>query len=286
MHTDPPRSRSYSARTLAGATDKPLPWSLRQKLLRELREDFVRHGRSAALPEILLGGLERLSRASRNATLRTLVDRGAGERSLLKALTVWVAEMPTTHRAEWLLGRLSEAGGLRWAPQPGPEDGPIRLPRAERDKIARRFERLWEQSITRHDDDPEASEYADALDDEIERIGRKSEAFAVRALTKRFSDRSGAKTLSFRDLLEKEQLGKPEAIIRFLEEKLEIEWTEPCAASGEVERARKPYALGASYAVGDEVDHPKFGVGIVTAIGPGKVRIRFDDGERTLASKQ
>ncbi len=139
-------------------------------------------------------------------------------------MTSWIAEMPATRRSEWLVDRLTAALDLRWADEPATVEGPIRLPRSDRERIEKRFEQLWQRCIDQHDDEPEPSEYADVLDEELARIGSRHEAFAVRLLTGRFADRSGALTLTFRKLLDRKQLAKPDKILRLLEQKLEIEW--------------------------------------------------------------
>jgi len=43
-----------------------------------------------------------------------------------------------------------------------------------------------------------------------------------------------------------------------------------------------PYSASATFTVGDAVDHPKFGVGVVTALETGRVAILFESGERKL----
>ncbi len=50
------------------------------------------------------------------------------------------------------------------------------------------------------------------------------------------------------------------------------------AAKGE----KKPYAANAKVAVGDLLEHPKFGVGVVTAVDPGRATILFVSGARKL----
>lgn len=50
------------------------------------------------------------------------------------------------------------------------------------------------------------------------------------------------------------------------------------AASG----ARRPYSATGPLAVGDLVEHPKFGVGVVTATEPRRAVVRFADGTRKL----
>lgn len=46
--------------------------------------------------------------------------------------------------------------------------------------------------------------------------------------------------------------------------------------------AKKPYSATAKVAVGDLLEHPKFGVGVVTAVDPGRAHILFESGTRKL----
>ena len=139
--------------------------------------------------------------------------------------------MPETRRAEWLVARLAAAGGFDWEGEPPVRNGPITLARAERAKIARRFERVWERSVDRSDDPPETEAYAEGLDDELERIGAKNEELAVRVLTKRFFDDHGERTQTFHQALVRSKLMDAGAILHFLEKKLDS-----AEASGEVPR--------------------------------------------------
>lgn len=47
----------------------------------------------------------------------------------------------------------------------------------------------------------------------------------------------------------------------------------------------KDYSRDAALSVGDRVRHPKFGVGTVASVVPGKVHIAFPDGTRILAGR-
>ncbi|NUO52990.1 MAG: hypothetical protein HOV80_29440 [Polyangiaceae bacterium] len=268
---------------------KPLSWSLKQKLLAKLREDFVRHGRSEALPELLEGSLADLAKTARSEPLRLLVREGIAGRKLKTTLKAWLKEMPDVHRSAWLVDKLTHAAGLVWAEPAADVPGPIRLPRAERTRIEQRLQELWETSIDRHDSDPEPEEYADVLEEEIERIGRKHEVFAQRALGKRFSHPSAHGEITLLELLNREQIDSAESVIRFLEKALEIEWTQPKGAGTaivEMARPERPvtaYAPTTLYAAGDRIQHPRFGLGVVVSAEPGRLRARFDDGERVLA---
>jgi hypothetical protein len=49
-------------------------------------------------------------------------------------------------------------------------------------------------------------------------------------------------------------------------------------------RPVKDYSIRATFILGDRIDHPKFGHGVVEALpGPGKCSVFFEDGRRTLA---
>jgi hypothetical protein len=268
---------------------KPLSWSLKQKLLARFREDFVRHARSEALPELLEGSLADLAKTARSEPLRRLAREGIAGRKLKATLKAWLKEMPDVHRSAWLVDRLTHAAGLAWAEPAADAPGPIRLPRAERTRIEQRLEKLWETCIDRHDSDPEPEEYADALEAEIERIGRTHEAFALRAVNKRFSHPSAHGEITLLELLDREQLDSAESVIGFLEKALEIEWIPPQAtakAEAEIARPEGPvtaYKPTALYAVGDRIEHPRFGLGVVVSVESGRLCARFDDGERVLA---
>jgi len=44
----------------------------------------------------------------------------------------------------------------------------------------------------------------------------------------------------------------------------------------------KPYSAKATYAIGDRVEHPTFGAGVVRALAPSKVTVLFEAGTKTL----
>ena len=58
-------------------------------------------------------------------------------------------------------------------------------------------------------------------------------------------------------------------------------WKEMVAAA----KTTRGYSATASYTMGDAVEHPKFGVGVVTAIEKGRVTVFFESGERKLVVK-
>lgn len=63
-------------------------------------------------------------------------------------------------------------------------------------------------------------------------------------------------------------------------ETLEAEWL---VSLNKSTLARKPYSMDASYAVGEVIDHPSFGYGIINElIDPDKIKVLFRDGIRLL----
>lgn len=55
-------------------------------------------------------------------------------------------------------------------------------------------------------------------------------------------------------------------------------------ALGDPTRARRKYSATEKFAAGELVEHPKFGVGVVTGVEPGRVAILFDSGARKLVA--
>lgn len=55
-------------------------------------------------------------------------------------------------------------------------------------------------------------------------------------------------------------------------------------ALGDPARPRKKYGATERFARGELVEHPKFGVGVVTATEPGRVSLLFDGGPRKLVA--
>jgi len=55
-------------------------------------------------------------------------------------------------------------------------------------------------------------------------------------------------------------------------------------ALGDPSRPRRKYAATEKFARDELVEHPKFGVGVVTGIEPGRVNILFESGARKLVS--
>jgi hypothetical protein len=55
-------------------------------------------------------------------------------------------------------------------------------------------------------------------------------------------------------------------------------------ALGDPSRARRKYSATEKFANGELVEHPKFGVGVVTGLEPGRVAILFESGARKLVA--
>lgn len=55
-------------------------------------------------------------------------------------------------------------------------------------------------------------------------------------------------------------------------------------ALGDPARTRRKYSATEKFASGELVDHPKFGVGVVTGLEPGRVAILFESGARKLVA--
>ena len=56
------------------------------------------------------------------------------------------------------------------------------------------------------------------------------------------------------------------------------------SAVADTSKARRKYNATERFARGDLVDHPKFGVGVVTGTEPGKAVILFESGVRKLVA--
>lgn len=54
------------------------------------------------------------------------------------------------------------------------------------------------------------------------------------------------------------------------------------AVAADLTKPSTPYRASASYAVGDRIDHPSFGQGIIELSEPGKITVFFGSGRRVL----
>lgn len=99
----------------------------------------------------------------------------------------WAQEMPPTGRAGWFADRMFAAVGARC-------------------------------------EEPSIDELGDALDDQLDRLGRRCETLAIRVTMKRFQDRDGRASATFRQSFDLAAPETPEAIVRYLEKQIPIEW--------------------------------------------------------------
>lgn len=173
----------------------------------------------------------------------------------------WVNEMPETHRAEWLVDELA----LAWGARPADVSGPIVLPRVERDRLEKRLEQLWERTISTWDDEPDPEEYALLLENELMRIARKNETFAMRWLDKR-------------EILERDahEIDSEADVLAFVERDLGVTWSGPKPV------VHRTYSSNASYAAGEIIEHHAFGTGTVIEVLSDHMRVRFADRVRAL----
>jgi len=270
---------------------KPKPQlhaALREKLLVRLRATIAGSTSDPRLAEYLLLELEGFAKTNGAAApLRTLLKQGGGL-PLSTRMREWVTQLPETHRSTWLLDQITEAAGLTWGEGVADPAGPIVLPGAARARILQRFERLWERLLSRHDQEPEVEEYAELLEEELERLARTSDTFATRLLVRRFPASNGAApSLTFFEKLAREGVPSSVKILAFAEEHLDIRWSErdPERAAEQAQAPPRAYLPGERYAVGERVEHPKFGVGTVVEIAPARAKVAFVDGARTLATR-
>jgi hypothetical protein len=264
---------------------KSLPWSLRQKLVHALRDDLIRHAKSATLGEVLAGVIDHVGKVSREPALRTLAKHGVAGEPLAACLGPLGGRAARHPPLRGFVRALLGGGRARLGARARARRGAVCiLPRIERERIEKRFERVWTRSIDRHDDDGELSEYTDALDEELERIGHKNEQLSIRVLTWRFADASGTPRLTLAERIELERPTKPEQILGIVERELKLVWIQSSEPVAELEvHAPRVYDPSQSYAVGERVEHAKFGMGTVLVSETARVRIRFPDAERTLA---
>jgi hypothetical protein len=68
--------------------------------------------------------------------------------------------------------------------------------------------------------------------------------------------------------------------------KAPVERFEKPAVAADLSRPVKPYRASEKFAVGDRVDHPSFGQGVVEISEPGKVTLFFATGRRVLVQSK
>lgn len=70
------------------------------------------------------------------------------------------------------------------------------------------------------------------------------------------------------------------------EAKAPVERFEKPAVAADLTKPVRAYAASGSFAVGERLDHPQFGQGVVEAAEPGKVTVFFATGRRVLAQSK
>ncbi len=198
-----------------------------------LRPIVVRDAHDPDLGRLLAVHIETFLKEPAARALRPLVADATKSRDIGTSLEEMLPSLPPTRRTEWLVDALARAWHVTWRPAASDDGAPIALPATERDRILRRLEKVWEHRIQRFDDEPDADEYADAFEEEIERIGTKHDTLALRLVQRRFPDARNPKlTWTFRQLLGKHGVDSPEKLLAFFERHLDVVWSEPEEGAG------------------------------------------------------
>jgi predicted nucleic acid-binding Zn-ribbon protein len=74
----------------------------------------------------------------------------------------------------------------------------------------------------------------------------------------------------------------PSAIRPAREPKAPVERFEKPAVAADLSKSSKPYRASESYEVGERIDHPSFGQGVIEIAEPGKITVFFGSGRRVL----
>jgi predicted nucleic acid-binding Zn-ribbon protein len=75
----------------------------------------------------------------------------------------------------------------------------------------------------------------------------------------------------------------PSAIRPAREPKAPVERFEKPAVAADLTKASKPYRASEMFEVGERIDHPSFGQGVIEISEPGKITVFFASGRRVLA---
>jgi hypothetical protein len=67
------------------------------------------------------------------------------------------------------------------------------------------------------------------------------------------------------------------------EPKAPVERFEKPAVSADLSKPAKPYRASEPYEIGDRIEHPSFGQGVIEIAEPGKITVFFASGRRVLA---
>jgi hypothetical protein len=74
----------------------------------------------------------------------------------------------------------------------------------------------------------------------------------------------------------------PAAIRPVREPKAPVERFEKPAVTADLSKATKPYRASELFEVGERIDHPSFGQGVIEIAEPGKITVFFASGRRVL----
>src|ERR1041384_3649988 len=74
----------------------------------------------------------------------------------------------------------------------------------------------------------------------------------------------------------------PSAIRPVREPKAPVERFEKPAVAADLSKATKPYRASEHYEVGERIEHPSFGQGVIEIAEPGKITVFFASGRRVL----
>ncbi|MBX3228424.1 MAG: hypothetical protein KIT84_07215 [Labilithrix sp.] len=130
---------------------------------------------------------------------------------------------------------------------------------------------------------------AGAKDDELATLKALRDRLGIEGEAKRDDrDRAGLKLRRFerevlKELDDRTQDNKPLGVARVTAPKSDpaSDWA---SAVADTSKAKSKYAPAAKLAAGELVEHPKFGVGVVTGTEPGKAVILFESGVRKLVA--
>ena len=78
----------------------------------------------------------------------------------------------------------------------------------------------------------------------------------------------------------------PSAIRPPKEPKAPVERFEKPSVSADLTKPSRPYRASEKFEVGDRIDHPNFGQGVIEIAEPGKITVFFASGRRVLAQSK
>lgn len=129
---------------------------------------------------------------------------------------------------------------------------------------------------------------AGAKGDDIAAVKGMRDRLGIEGEAKRDDrDRAGLKLRRFerevlKEIEDRTQEGKPLGVARVVAAKSPLnDWA---TAVADKAKTKRKYAADQRFAAGELVEHPKFGVGVVTGTEPGKAVILFESGVRKLVA--